>query len=135
MNSEELFGDMISLYSRADALRDGVLIQADPVLCQQAGIRFPVAVTDHLWAYIEPDNMHMMPGQSKTGRLWDLLWMFTLAAKRTTGSRDRMKFKVIFMILAADHVRPHSETVTIIAVCGPGDEGEPVITLMLPEDD
>lgn len=132
--SDVIEEDMISLYSREDAIRDGVLISVDPGICKEAGIRFPVAITDHLWGYVSPDTLDVMPGQSVTGRLWDLLWMFAQAARRGSGG-DRLRFKIVFLMLAADRVLPHTEVVTVLAVCGPGDEGEPVITLMLPEDD
>ena len=133
MNSE-IFGDPISCYSRADALRDGVLIVADPRICKEAGIRWPVAISDHLWGYIEPDNLDSMPGQSVSGRLWDLLWMFTLAVKRQTGPSDRFTYRVTFQTKTGK-TRARAETITVAAVCGPGDDGEPVITLMLPGDE
>jgi hypothetical protein len=132
--SDEVFGDMISLYSRADAIRDGVLIEADPKICKEAGIKWSVAISDHLWRYIEPDNLEDMPGQSVTGRLWDLLWMFTLSTKRTTGPTDRLTFRVIFQ-MKTGRTPTRQETITVIAVCGPGDDNEPVITLMLPGDE
>lgn len=131
----ELFtdADLISVYTRSDALQDGVLIEVDPKICQEAGIRWPVAVTDHLWGYIAPDNLEDLPGQSVNGRLWDLLWMFrsTAGSPRWRGA-DRIRFPVIFQ-MKTDDIR--SETITVIGACGPGDDGEPVITLMLPEDD
>ena len=132
----EMFGEPISVYSRADALRDGVLIAADPDTCREAGILWPVAVTDHLWSsYIEPDNLEEMPGQSVSGRLWDLLWVFTQAAGRSQGE-SRIKYRVIFQKSVGRYgLPPVCETVTVIAACGPGDYGEPVLTLMLPEDD
>lgn len=129
----EVFGDMISLYSRSDALRDGVLIEADPQLCREAGIRFPVAITDHLWGYIDPGYLGEMPGQSIQGRLWDLLWMFTLAVKRSTSPSDRLTFRVLFLMKRGR--TPRLEEITIVSICGPGDDAEPVLTLMLPEDD
>lgn len=132
--SDGIVGDMISLYSRADAIRDGVLIEADPSLCKQAGMRWPVAVSDHLWGYIEPENLEEMPGQSVEGRLWDLLWMFTRSAKRATGSADRLVYRVILQ-MKTGKTPTRQETITVIAVCGPGDDNEPVITLMLPEDE
>ncbi len=131
--TDEVFGDMISLYSRADALRDGVLIEANRDTCREAGISWPVAVTDHLWGYIEPDNLAEMPGQSVSGRLWDLLWMFASAAKMSRGE-SLIKFRVSFQ-MKTGRTRSRIETIIIIGVCGPGDDGEPVITLMLPEDD
>jgi len=133
MNTE-IFGDPISCYSRTDALRDGVLIEADPRICKEAGIRWPVAISDHLWGYIEPDNLEAMPGQSVNGRLWDLVWMFSQAARRQNGSSDRITYGVIFQVKTGK-TRPRSETVNVVAVCGPGDDGEPVITLMLPGDE
>ena len=131
----EVFGDLISLYSRADALRDGVLIEADPNLCREAGIFWPVAVSDHLWGYVHPDNLAEMPGQSVSGRLRDLLWMFRNCANSPQWrGADRIRFRVIFL-MKTGKTRSRQETVTVIGACGPGDDGEPVITLMLPEDD
>ena len=43
---------------------------------------------------------------------------------------DRMLFKVIFLQASKKH-----ETVTLKAICGPGDQGEPVLTVMLPAED
>ena len=131
---ESVFGEMISSYSRSDALRDGMLIEADPQLCREAGIRFPVAISDHLWGYVEQDNLGEMPGQSVNGRLWDLLWLFSLTARYQTRPSDRMSFRCIFLTKTGK-TRPRKVTLSIIAACGPGDNGEPVITLMLPEDD
>lgn len=69
----EFFGDVISMYSRSDAISDGVLVPISPTLCNEAGIKFPVAVTDTIWnGYIDPSNISQLPGQSVDGRLWDL---------------------------------------------------------------
>lgn len=128
----DFYGDLISLYSREDAIEDGVLIQVSPVICKDAGIVLPVCVTDHLWGeYINPENMDDMPGQSVDGRLWDLLWMFRNAVKTGGGNTDRIKYKILFQMKPAE---PPKE-IEAIAVCGPGDRGEPVITIMLPGDD
>jgi len=129
-----VFGDLISSYSRADALRDGVLIEGDSQLCREAGIRFPVAISDHLWGYVEPDNLADIPGQSVNGRLWDLLWLFSQAARNLRRPSDRISYRCIFL-MKTGKTRSRKVTVTVVAVCGPGDDGEPVITLMLPEDD
>ena len=129
----EIFGEPISIYSRADALRDGALVEVPADLRREAGILYPVAVTDHLWSsYIEPDNLAEMPGQSVDGRLWDLLWLFRCASRR--GSGARIKYHITVLTKTAG-TRARMKTITVIAVCGPGDYGEPVLTLMLPEDD
>lgn len=130
--------EVISTYSRSDAIRDGVLIELPGDIVKDAGIVFPVAVTDNLWGtYIEPDYLDRLPGQSVNGRLWDLLWMFHLAARRGDGHSDRLSYHCIFTMQRSlgGKILTDQETVTIHAVCGPGDDGEATITLMLPGDD
>jgi len=137
MNTEsasltEFFGDVISCYSRAEAIADGVLIPISPVLLKDAGIVLPVAVTDTVWnGYIDPYYLPDLPGQSVEGRLWDLLWMFRVAVKAENGGGDRIRYQVLFQIPG----RSEPKVVDLIAVCGPGDKGEPVITIMLPGED
>jgi len=77
----DFFGDVIHAYTRADAIRDGVLVELPAAICQEAGVIVPVAVTAEVWHLIDPGNLDQMPGQSVTGRLWDLLWAFTVAAR------------------------------------------------------
>ena len=126
---EDLFdgAEIISVYTRADALADGLLIDVTET-AKEAGIRWPVAVTSALWTEIVPnecDSTHH--GQSKEGRLWDVLWLFRCEAVRTSGSR--MTYPVL-MVENGKH-----KTVTIKALVHPGDSGEPVITLMLEDED
>ena len=133
--------DIISRYSRADALRDGDLIAAPGELSRQAGISVPVALTRAAWyQYVEPSYLPEMPDQDLTGRLWDLLWMLRMSANRSRSS-SVIIFPVAFELLRerarATGVIHHRgcETVELKAICGPGDDGEPVITVMLPGED
>ena len=133
--------EIISQYTRADALRDGVLVEVSS-LAREAGIRYPVAVTAAVWnGYICPHYLDQLTGQDINGRLWDLLWLFTLAARKSKHT-NVIVFEVLFVVVK-DASCSHSiaeedilqETVTLKAVYGPGDEGEPVVTIMLPEED
>ena len=123
----ELFGEVISVYTRAQAIEDGVLVDVSTT-AREAGITFPVAVTrtvfDH---YITPDPRSIKFGQSVEGRLWDALWMLRNAAKRGGGT---IHYNVYFIMKERQ-----SRLVQLKAVCGPGDDAEPVITIMLPEED
>ncbi len=47
-----------------------------------------------------------------------------------SASQDLLLFKVIFLMAPEKQ-----ETATLKAMCGPGDNGEPVLTVMLPEED
>lgn len=128
----DFFGDVISSYSRSDAISDGVLIPISDELCSDAGIVFPVCVTDTVWnGFIDPVNISQLPGQSVEGRLWDLLWMLRSAVKMANSSSDRIRYQVFFQMQPGED----PELIDLIAVCGPGDAGEPVITIMQPGED
>ncbi len=122
--------DIIFKYSRADALADGVLIDVSD-FAREAGFMLPVAVTDTLYhGYLTPPLELAKEGQSLDGRLWDMLSVLRYAIK-TTPVTDRLSFTVLF----AQVPDAAPESVDLLAVCGPGDSGEPIITIMLPSDD
>jgi hypothetical protein len=122
--------EVISVYTRTQAIEDGELVDVSET-AREAGIKFPVAMTRAVWVkYVEvPEGVTC---QDERGRLWDILWMFRCAAARFNG--DTLLFKL--------YVRNHNrerlnrqDLVTLKAICGPGDAPEPVITIMLPDED
>ena len=122
--------DLIFSYSRAQALADGVLIDVSE-LAREAGFKLPVAVSDTLYhGYLMPPLDLVKAGLSFEGRLWDTLSVLRYAIKSASAT-DRLSFTVLFA--QASDATPVS--VNLLAVCGPGDSGEPVITIMLPSDD
>ena len=121
--------DYIHTYTRAQAIEDGVLVDVSET-AREEGIKFPVAITRRLWdGYITPDPRSVSWGQSIEGRLWDVLWMFRCAIGRSN-CNSRVNFKVIFVMKEAQR-----RTIPMYALCGPGDDAEPVITIMLPDED
>jgi hypothetical protein len=122
--------DLIHRYRRADALGDGVLIDVSAV-AREAGLRYPVALTRAAWercVAVPPGVV----GQDEASRLWDLCWMLAGGVRRSPARADQVRFAL--------HVRSDNRDGTpplvhLKAVCGPGDQGEPVITVMLPEED
>jgi hypothetical protein len=122
--------DLIAKYSRADALADGVLVDVSD-FAREAGFKLPVAVSDTLYhGYLTPPLELAKEGQSLDGRLWDTLSVLRYAIKSASAT-DRLSFTVLFA--QASDATPVS--VNLLAVCGPGDSGELVITIMLPSDD
>ena len=119
--------EIIDAYSRAQAIEDGVLVDVSSV-AREAGIRFPVAMTRTVWSkYVEvPEGVKC---QDESGRLWDILWMLRAQVRR---GGDTPLFKLHVRNDNRDRIPP---LVTLKAVCGPGDSGEPVITIMLPAED
>jgi hypothetical protein len=120
---------LIHRYTRADALRDGVLVDVTET-AKEAGIKYPVALTRAVWE----QYVKVPPGvvcQDEAGRLWDICWMLRCAIGRSSG-RTILTFGL--------HVRNDNREgtpplVRLKAVCGPGDDAEPVVTVtMLNED-
>jgi hypothetical protein len=122
--------EVIYAYTRAQALEDGILVDAT-ALAKEAGFKWPVAVTTRLWhGYIVPALELASDGQSANGRLWDLL---TVLHYTILNSKDDtfLRFSVLFLMSPGSSPIP----VELISVAGPGDDGEPVITVMLPDED
>lgn len=126
--------DVVHAYTRAQALADGVLVEAGE-MALEAGFKVPVALTSAVFedcvAWTEGDEQRKPCGQSADGRLWDVLWMAYNAARRTDGNSTR------FPMLRIQREGPAFEPtrVELVLTIGPGDEGEPVCTIMQPGED
>lgn len=134
-NNDNPFGDIpvIHRYTRAQAIDDGVLIDLTE-WARETGFTIPVACTAAVWnQYITPPTSTESLGQCERGRGHDVLWMLYNAIRRRrtdSGDQDRLVFEVLFL------QKPHRhETVKLKTICGPGDAGEPVLTIMLPDED
>lgn len=120
--------NVIDTYTRKQAIEDGVLVDVSTT-AREAGINFPVALTSTVWdLYVVPSEKLEGCGQSITGRLWDILWMFRLKAMRS--NKSLLYFSCLFL-----DVNEKLDEVKLKALCGPGDNAEPVITIMLPGED
>lgn len=120
--------NVIYRYSRKQAIEDGVLIDVS-TLAKELGIAFPIAVTSGVWATWVKVPEAVSGWQDETGRLWDMLNMFRLKAKGVSGSH--LEFKTLFQ--NSENGTP--EPMLLVGCCGPGDQGEPTITIMLPGED
>ncbi len=121
---------LIHAYTREQAVADGVLIDVTET-AREAGFRIPVAVTSAAWGkYVEvPPGV---AGQDERGRLWDVLWMLLVAIRRNGGAGAEIRYRL--------HVRNDNRDgepplVELKAMCGPGDDGAPCVTVMLPDED
>lgn len=125
--------EVIYSYTRSHALEDGVLVDATQI-AMEGGFRYPTAITADLHARITPNEREKALGQSYEGRLWDVVFLASFAA-RQAGTQDRCSFEVsLFEAEAAPPHRTHRRTLSLWMVVGPGDQGEPVITIGFPED-
>jgi len=138
------WGEPVFSYTRAQAIADGVLVDLTTAtddqgqqLYKQAGFKVPVAVTRTAWAKTveaggtwksdgDGEILELAGGQSLTGRLWDVLQVLREACGKA-GNTDRVHFQVLVDVYGNGHY----ESVRLWALCGPGDDANPVITIML----
>ena len=138
----EIFGEPISVYTRSQAIEDGQLIDVSTT-AREAGIVWTVALTSAAWAdCVEwtdaTETRKGYTGQSESGRLWDVVWMLSLAVRGAlrrgldTGQQP-LFFSLLRTPAAGRGVMPRK--VTLKFIVGPGDDGRPVITVMMPAED
>ena len=121
--------ELIHRYSRKQAIEDGTLIDVSET-AREAGIKYPVALT----AAVHESYVLIPPGvtaQDESGRLWDILFLLHVAIKRAPDSEGDTILYTLFV--RNDDTAPRA--VKLKAIVHPGDSGEPVITVMLPQED
>ncbi len=119
---------VIHSYSRSEALADGFLVAVDADLARNAGFVAPVALTSAVYESCVrvPEGVLC---QDETGRLFDVLWMATHAFRDVGMKESRVAVQL--------YVRNDNRAARLIrlsADIGPGDNGEPVVTIGYPDE-
>lgn len=120
---------LISVYTRKQAIEDGVLIDITEA-AKRSGFKLPFAITSNLHQqYVGPPvEVQDIPGQSEEERLARLLnqaWIAACSEKQS----NHVVFGMMFLMEPEEF-----ETTNIWLIIDGGDDGQPVLTLMLPED-
>jgi hypothetical protein len=124
-DDDATYPDIISAYSRAQAIDDGVLVDVTRA-ARETGFRHPVALTCAAWERcVAMSPAAERAGNDEPGRLHDVLWMLFCTIRRSRGGPE-LAFDVLCV---TNSLRPLR--VPLRAVVGPGDQGEPVITVLL----
>jgi hypothetical protein len=130
---DPFFDPVIYAYTRAQALADGVLVDVTET-AKEAGFQLPVAITEALENRLTPNRADQGLGQDYEGQLWNVLWLATFTIKLADRGTDTVNFTVALQETDAKSGRSQNIDLRLRAVCGPGDEGEPVVTIGFPED-
>jgi hypothetical protein len=124
--------DIISIYTRQQAIEDGVLIDITagfPNEIRDCGFKFHIAMTQAAFAEaVELTPKAEACGCDLYGRMFDVLNMLRVYARRNSESCILFEGRVV-----QNSRRP--SIVWLKAMCHPGDNGEPVITISLPHED
>ena len=133
--ADDLFGEVIYTYTRAQAIADGVLIDVSDT-AREAGFCWPVTLTQGAWedcvVWTEADNQHQTY-QDESGRLWDVLWMAFHAIRSAPTNQSQTLYELYRV--PRDGKCTEARLTKLKLMAGPGDHGEPVITIMLPNED
>lgn len=130
--------DIISRYTRADAIADGFLVDISET-AREAGFVVPVAMTRAAWedfvAWDQAvDGKRKGTYQDEAGRLWDVVYMASRAAKSM--ARKGMSEAIFLMVRVPREGRGRTpREVRVKLHSGPGDHGEQVITISLEKED
>lgn len=97
LSMTEVWGEPVSVYSRAQAIEDGVLVDVTEWASAKngfiGGFTCPVAFTAAVWALVEVPAVKGF--QDTRGRAHDVLWMGSLALRSALKrSEDRARFVV-----------------------------------------
>ena len=132
---QDLFegAEIISVYTRKQAISDGVLVDmtVEPFgrLAKDAGLKWPIAMT--ATAFGDFVAMTEAPGhrcQDLSGRWWAVVFMFRRTRREISPLEASWKL----------NVRDPDGRIRLKElefVSGPDDEGEPCLTFMLPGED
>ncbi|KFU75410.1 hypothetical protein SAMN04489729_6996 [Amycolatopsis lurida] len=124
--------EIIHAYTRADALRDGELVEADTDLLKQTGFRWPLAYTRSVfegfinWDTTDEDRAHIH--QTRRDRERSVLLALHAAIRAHTNPNDHTLSFTVRVTPRRGQGRSHH--VTLYANFGPGDDAEPVITVL-----
>lgn len=129
---ENIFADyeVINSYTRKEAIEDGTLVDLTttyPDLCRQL-FKFPVAVTGAVWTLIENAVCNERHCNDIEGVIWDILWMSQHSIIKRVDETQHL-----FQVIITGTGREKYHILKII--CHPGDNAEPVLTIMLPDED
>ena len=124
MNNEDFFGEPIYTYTRKQAIADGVLADLSGNEVVKGHWRYPLACTSAVWSVIATAIRE--EGNDLNGILHDISVLAKLRMRERAGKdENEVRFTVII----------GKATCELKLHIGPGDDPEPVLTLMFTDED
>ena len=121
---------IIHTYTRTEAIADGVLVdlmQGDMLSVCRQHFKHPVACTSAVFAIMQKAVENPLYCNDYAGILHDMLFMSKAMGRKLDAST------VLFKVIIAGAGRSPYHTFKLYV--GPGDNAEPAITILLPNED
>lgn len=126
--------EIIHMYTREQAIEDGVLVDLPIQTCVEAGIKIPVAVTRSVFEdYIRWDDKdsNRQTYQDEEGRLWDIVMMLANAMRMTAHANKTELLFALYVVPRGEKSRAKKARKTILkAAMTMTDTGRPAITVV-----
>lgn len=126
--------EIIHTYTRAEAIRDGELIDVTEEASHDkgflGGFAVPVAMTRALYAALETIPESVRGLQDVRGRVHDVLFVGAMALRK---AQRRNTNAARFSVVVTTEANP-GQPLELWIVASLGDGGEPVVTIGYPED-
>lgn len=119
-------GDFLDSYTRSEAIEDGVLTDISE-LAKEQGFIYPVAISAGIALLVEEA---VSKGRKDwKGVVWDILSILRFRCRGNTTNRCDFDVMIHSKYIGKDKLTK------MYSLVGPGDDMNPVITIMLPEED
>lgn len=119
--------DVISSYSRTQAIEDGFLVDLSNNEVIKQNFKFPVTATAAVWQIIDRAIKNRRYLNDLNGIISDICWMSKVNGRKLSESAR------LFQVIVRGAGRKSTYAMKI--VCGPGDSLEPVLTIMMADED
>ncbi|HGO6074588.1 TPA: DUF6573 family protein [Burkholderia cepacia] len=116
----------VSKYKRAQALEDGVLVEVPLEIAELSAFKWPIALTAGAWAACVD-----WPADDKTDNEPDRVFEVLKDAWMAVRRMDRASASAHFSTTRRIPRQALPSDVPLTVYVGPGDDGEPVITIAL----
>jgi len=120
--TDPIYGDVISRYTRAQAIEDGLLFEVTDAPEAAALFKYPAAITVGLRAALQKGQGRIL--DTYNARLFDVFYMSILASQLQKEETADLFYKC----------RVGGRSLKLWANCGPDDSGAPCMTFGFPED-
>lgn len=134
-NLTSVLGPVIAIEDWVDAIVEGHLFDVSGV-ATAVGFQWPVALTAAVWcdcvSWSDEDTRAQIP-QDYQGRLWDVLYMAHLVMQKAAVPKDCMTFTLLRV--PRDGVSCGPQLVQLKLLVALGDAGEPVVTILMSDED
>ena len=118
--------ELVASRSRKEAINEGILVDVSDY-ARKVGLSLPVAMTKTVWIGYVIAPPELKEFEDSEARVLTILKCLVVEAQKTDRNRILFGVKVKTGLWK-------QETLLLKAICSPGDCEQPVITIMLPEE-